>query len=92
MQIPYLNQILLFVVISVLTTVLTIAGIQVIHILKEFRESVRMLNKILEDTHIVSSSVAKPMAGISSFLTGLKSGADVINMFLGSKKKKETNE
>jgi len=86
MQIPYLNQILLLLVVSVLTTVLTIAGIQVVNILKEFKESVRMLNKVLEDAHVISSSVAKPVAGVSNFIMGIKSGLEVVNMLLESKK------
>lgn len=91
MQIPYLNQILLFLVVSILTTVLTIAGIQVIHILQELRETVKTLNKVLEDTHTITSSVAKPVLGFSSFITGLKSGAGIVNMIL-NRKEKEKNE
>lgn len=86
MQIPYLNQILLVLVITVLATVLTVAGIQVIQILKEFRGTIKTLNQVLEDSHTITSSVAKPVAGISSFLMGLKNGMDVVNMFLKSGK------
>jgi len=85
MQIPYLNQILLFLVVSVLTTLLTLAGIQVIHILKEIRETVKKTNKILDDTGLITSSIAKPITGISVFITGLKSGTDLINLFLRKK-------
>ncbi len=48
MQIPYLNQILLFVVVSILTTILTLAGIQVVKILKELRASFIELKTRLE--------------------------------------------
>lgn len=82
MQIPYLNQILLFLVITVLTTLLTLAGIQVIHILKELRLTMKKLNQMMDDFNLISSSVAKPIAGISGFVTGLKSGRDVIQLFL----------
>lgn len=85
MQIPYLNQILLFLVVSILTTLLTLAGIQVIHILKEVKETFKKTNKILDDTELITSSVAKPIAGISEFITGLKSGTDIINFFLRKK-------
>lgn len=83
MQIPYLNQIILFVSVSVLTTVLTLAGIQVVHILRELRVSVKKLSQIMEDCQLISSSVAKPVAGVSSFLMGLKNGLDVLNMIKG---------
>ncbi len=82
MQIPYLNQILLFLVVTTLTTVLTIAGVEVVHILRELRSSVKTLNKVLEDSHLISSSVAKPIAGLSGFVMGIKSGADVISTLL----------
>lgn len=85
MVIPYLNQILLFIVVSVLTVVLTIAGIEVIHILREFKETVKKTNRILDDTQMITSSVAKPISGVSGFLMGIKSGADVINLFLKNK-------
>lgn len=81
MQIPYLNQVLLIVVISTLTITLTVAGVQVIQILKEFRETVRTLNKVLEDSHIITSSIAKPISGISGFFMGLKKVTDIINLF-----------
>ncbi|PIU34958.1 hypothetical protein COT03_01700 [Candidatus Shapirobacteria bacterium CG07_land_8_20_14_0_80_39_18] len=86
MQIPYINQILLLVVVTTLTTVLTIAGIEVIHILRELRISVKTFNKVLEDSHTISSSVAKPIAGMSGFIMGIKSGADVIGTLLSKGK------
>lgn len=89
MQIPYFNQILLFLVISVLTTVLSLAGIQVIYILRDLRETIKKANKIMDDFGIISSSVAKPIAGISGFITGLKSGVDVINLLLNKEKGKK---
>lgn len=89
MTIPYLNQILLFLVISVLTTVLALAGVQVIYILRDLRETIKKANKIMDDFGIISSSVAKPIAGISGFITGLKSGVDVINLLLNKEKEKK---
>jgi len=86
MQIPYLNQILLLLVVTTLTTVLTIAGIEVIHILKELRVSVKTLNKVLEDSHLISSSIAKPVAGMSGFIMGIKSGVDVVSTLLNKGK------
>ncbi|RJR25888.1 hypothetical protein C4578_00640 [Candidatus Microgenomates bacterium] len=88
MQIPYLNQALLFLVVTVLTTLLAIAGVQVIHILKEFRQTAAKLNKIVDDCQLISSSVAKPVAGLSGFITGLKSGSDFISFFLKNKTQK----
>lgn len=91
-MIPYINQILLLLVVVILTTLLTVSGIQVFHILKELRQTVKKVNKILDDTETVSSSVAKPIAGVSGFLMGIKSGADVINLFLNRRNKSNERE
>ncbi len=87
MQIPYLNQILLILVVTILTTLLAISGVQVIHILRELRTTVKTLNKVLDDSHTITSSIAKPVAGFSGFLTGLKSGTKILSMLLKSKEK-----
>jgi len=92
MQIPYLNQILLLLVVAVLTTLLTIAGIQVIHILSEIKTMMKKTNKIVDDFQVVTSSIAKPIAGISGFVTGLKSGTDLVNFFLKGHSSKKTLE
>jgi len=72
---PYL---LVFVVTS-LTAILIISGIWVIKILKEFFQTVQRINSILDDTKVVSESVAEPVATFSDFLMGLRSGLDLIN-------------
>lgn len=79
-------QILLFIVISVLSAVLTACGIQVYYIFKEFKESVKKMNKVLDDFGVISESVAKPISEISGFITGLKSGVELIKIL---KRKKE---
>lgn len=85
MQIPYLNQILLLSVVIVLTTLLIIAGIQVIHILMEFKGMTKKMNKMMDDFQLITNSVAKPIAGISGFVTGLKSGTDLVKVFFKDK-------
>lgn len=79
-------QILLFLVISVLTTVFVLCGIQVYYILRELRQSVKKTNKMLDDFGTISESVAKPISGISGFITGIKSGAEIVNLLKGRKK------
>jgi flagellar biosynthesis protein FlhB len=87
MQIPYLNQILLLLVVTILTTLLTLSGIQVIHILSELRETMRKVNKSMDDFNLITNSVAKPVAGVSGFVMGLKSGSDVFRLFLKNAQK-----
>lgn len=95
MTIPYINQILLVLVVSVLTTVLTLSGIQVFYILKELRETIRKVNKTLDDCNVITESVAKPVAGLSGFIMGLKSGSDFLRFFLdrqGEKRRLRNDE
>ncbi len=80
------TQILLVVTVLVLTTILSIVGFEVFLILKEFRQSVRKINKILDDAGLISESVAKPISGLSDLASGLRSLAEFIKAFVGEKK------
>ncbi|MFC1711899.1 hypothetical protein ACFLZ1_04960 [Patescibacteria group bacterium] len=71
-------QILLTVVISVLTVLLTIIGLAIYQILKEFKISVEKINLILNDTHRMTAAVAQPVEDASEFLHGVKSGVNFI--------------
>lgn len=81
-------QIFLFIVIAVLTTIISLCGLQVFNLLKELRQSIQKANKILDDAGLISESLAKPISGISGFLAGLKSGAEIIKLL--RRKKEET--
>lgn len=83
------TQILLIAVITVLTVILTVIGIQLIYILREFRKTVEKINKILDDTGVISESIAQPVAGVSSLLTGIKAGIDFAHIFKRKAKQKE---
>lgn len=56
------TQILLMFIILVLTTMLTVIGVQVFFILREFRVTLQKANKVLDDTRIISESVSKPVS------------------------------
>jgi biopolymer transport protein ExbB/TolQ len=71
-------QILLTVVISVLTVLLTIIGLAVFQILKEFKKSIEKINFILDDTHRMTAAVAEPVEEASEFLRGIKSGVNFV--------------
>lgn len=58
---------LLVIVITALTFLLIIIGIQVANILKEFKRSLEKVNKILDDAGMISESVAKPVSEFSGF-------------------------
>ena len=80
------TQILLIVVVTVLTIILTIIGIQFFFILKEFKKSLEKINKMLDDGTLVSGAFAKSITGISGVLQGIKTGLSVFNIFKKEKK------
>lgn len=71
-------QFLLIVVVSVLTTLLGLVGIQSFLILKEFKKSIEKLNKILDDMGVISESIAKPVSSISPLI---KEFSEIIGLF-----------
>jgi hypothetical protein len=73
-------QILLIIVVMVLTAILTLVGVEVFFILREFRETIKKTNKILDDSGLITESIAKPIAGFSGFLTGLKDSANIVKI------------
>lgn len=72
------TQFLLGIVITSLTVMLLVIGFQVYKILKELKVTMTKMNKILDDTGMMTESVAKPMAAVSGFLLGLKGTSVVI--------------
>jgi hypothetical protein len=87
-----ITQILLVIVVLALTSIMSIVGIEVFFIFKEIRQSMKKLNKMLSDMGLITESIAKPIAGFSGFVSGLKSGTDAIKLLTKDEKKKEKKE
>ena len=88
-------QILLTVVISVLTVLLTIIGLAIYQILKEFKKSIEKINLVLDDTHRMTNAVAQPVEDASEFLHGLKSGVSLlraVSRYLKEEKKQKKSK
>ena len=88
-------QILLTVVITTLTVLLVIIGIEVFQILKEVKKMMEKFNKIVDDAHTISHSVATPVEEASSFIMGLKKGVNffkVVSRLFEKEDEKEKNE
>lgn len=80
------TQILLIVIITTLTIILSIIGIQFFFILKEVKKSIEKINKMLDDGTIISSTVTRSVSGFSSVLQGVKTGLSFFNFFKKDKK------
>lgn len=85
-------QALLVVVVVVLTAVLVAVGIQVYFILKEVRQSVRKMNKILDSAEEISQSVAKPIGSLSDSLMGISGVGGLVSWLMARKARKTPKE
>ena len=81
-----LTQVILVVVITTLTILLTFIGIQVVYILKDFRETLKRLNKVIDHAETISAAVVRPITGISSLVEGVQSSVKIAEL-LGFVKK-----
>jgi preprotein translocase subunit YajC len=79
------TQILLISVITVLTILLVVIGIQVFLILKEVQQSIKKANKMLDDAGTISGSIAS----LSDKFSGISGIAGFLNWLVNRKKKKE---
>lgn len=80
-------RILLFLVVTVLTGLLVSVGVQSFLILRDLRRTIAKLNKVLDDVSVVSSSIARPVSGITHLIAGLKSIKDIVDGMLDKKEK-----
>lgn len=84
-----ITQVLLIIVILALASIMSIIGVEVFFIFRELKKSMKKFNKMLDDIGLITESVAKPIAGFSGFITGIKSGADAIKLLTRDTKKKK---
>lgn len=86
------TQTLLVAVITTLTILLTIIGIQVVQILKEVKKTLEKVNGMLDKSDHLLTSIAEPLEEMSDFFSGLKKGAGVLTLLSRFIKKKKTAE
>ena len=73
------------IVVIVTTTMLTIIGFQVVKLLGELRKTIEKMNKVLDDTGVISESVSKPINMVSMMLMGLKGSNKFIKSLMDKK-------
>ena len=82
------TQVLLTIVVSVLTILLTVIGIQVALILSELKKTVEKINKMLTDAGQVTGGLSRTVTGATGLVEGLKAGLSIVHLF-GRKKDQE---
>ncbi|OGC46199.1 hypothetical protein A2V49_04385 [candidate division WWE3 bacterium RBG_19FT_COMBO_34_6] len=65
-------QILLIFILSILTVVFVAIGIYFVLILKEFRETIRKANTMLDDFKSVTGALAHPLGIVGGIFKGYK--------------------
>ena len=83
------TQIVITISLAAITIVLVICGVWVIKLLKEVKITVEKTNSILDDTKLITSSVAQPVSSFSEFVMGFKNGLTLFNNFFPKKCKEE---
>ncbi len=84
-------QILLITVVSLLSLLLLVLGIQVFFILKEVRNTLSRANKVLDDAGVISESISKPVESFSTILSGVNLGS-ILTSLLAARRKKHARE
>ncbi|MEK7524815.1 MAG: hypothetical protein AAB548_00390 [Patescibacteria group bacterium] len=76
-----LPQIVSLVAISVLSTVATVIGIQIILLLKEIKHTLSKLNGAIDTTETAMKRFAEPVSNILGIVEGLKQSTKIIEVF-----------
>ncbi|MEI8067417.1 MAG: hypothetical protein WCG91_00500 [Candidatus Shapirobacteria bacterium] len=81
-----ITQIVIISSLIAVTGVIVGCGIWLILILKEFKTTIIKTNGILDDTKLITASVAEPVSSIAEFISGFKNGVSLFNGLFKKKK------
>ncbi|MBI4130734.1 hypothetical protein HY468_05430 [Candidatus Roizmanbacteria bacterium] len=81
-------QIVVVSVVTVLTVILSIVGLQIVFILKEIRTTLVKVNGMLDDARNVTAKISHSTDSVSGMLVGIKTALSLI----GSLKKGKDHE
>ncbi len=86
-----LPQLLLLLVILVIATLLVIIGLQIISLLKDTKNTLHRLDKILADLEFLLHHFTRSTSTLSQVSAGLQSGLEIVSTLAGlfSKKTKK---
>jgi uncharacterized protein YggT (Ycf19 family) len=71
-------QIILIFILALLTVNIMIVGFYVIMVLKEFRETIKKSNSVLDNVHTVTESVSNPISSLVGVVTGVVEGVKAV--------------
>lgn len=82
-----LIQILIVISLLVVSVSVAVCTYYLITLIIELKKTIIKTTSILEDTHLITSSVAKPVSSFSEFLMGFKNGFKLFNTFFDKDRK-----
>lgn len=71
-------QSILIFILALLTINLIAVGIYVILVLKEFRQTLKKANNVLENVHDVTNAVANPVSTLAGIITGISQSVKAV--------------
>ncbi len=78
-----LTQTLILVVIVILTTLLVVIGIQVIFILRDFRQATKRLTRLVDTGERMLGTLNGPVNNLAHLADGLKQGVKAVEVVTG---------
>lgn len=85
------TQAVILSTIIVLTVLLAIIAYQLFFVLKEFRQTLKKTNSILDDTQEIVTQVKKPIESVNSIIAAVTTGAGIAH-FLKKIKEESKHE
>lgn len=82
-----LIQVLIVLSLSIVSISVAVCTYYIITLIIELKKTVIKTTSILDDTHLITSSVAKPVSSFSDFLMGFKNGFKLFNTFFDKDRK-----
>jgi len=71
-------QVILVFILALLTLNLMVVGFYVILVLKDFRETLKKSNEVLDDVHTVTDRVANPITSLAGMVSGIVEGVKAV--------------
>jgi uncharacterized protein YoxC len=76
-----ITQIFIVISLTVISVSIIVSTIYLVSLIKEIQKATSKVTEILDDTHEITSSVARPVSSFSDFLMGFKNGFQLFNSF-----------
>ncbi|KKS16297.1 MAG: hypothetical protein UU77_C0031G0003 [candidate division WWE3 bacterium GW2011_GWC1_41_7] len=85
-------QVVLIFILALLTINLMIVGFYVILVLKEFRETIKKSNSVLDNVHKVSDAVTSPISSLAGIVSGIAEGVKTVRAISSLRDVKEKED